>query len=213
MHIDRAKNIVAVDATVIRPSESWLELLACTRGTKEHEALLVVDAAPSHVHLALLMIGLQPGRPMSFKEIGVYSYDLDARYPFVLKRHWPKFIPVPAQGPMIAVTLAHQRDGQTVETPANEWVINQRTGEVMADNLWQFTGSVWASTDDGRDIYLADVNGSVLSLVHFGDDLLARPTDLTRDTDHAIWAINESAVPEVGVKVKIRLQPTQRVEP
>ncbi|MEC9373454.1 MAG: hypothetical protein VYC34_06390, partial [Planctomycetota bacterium] len=47
----------------------YLELIACIPDTKEHEVVVVTGARPSHVHAALLMIGLEPGRP------GFYTWE------------------------------------------------------------------------------------------------------------------------------------------
>jgi hypothetical protein len=46
---------------VTMPREFGLEFVLCRRGARDHETLLETDALPSHVHAALLMIGLEPG--------------------------------------------------------------------------------------------------------------------------------------------------------
>lgn len=61
--------VVGSDAVLIRcevspmvelPREFGLEFVLCRRGARDHETLLETDALPSHVHAALLMIGLEP---------------------------------------------------------------------------------------------------------------------------------------------------------
>ena len=44
-------------------NSGWLEQVACMVGTREHESLVVVEAKPSEVHAALLLLGLEPGTP------------------------------------------------------------------------------------------------------------------------------------------------------
>ena len=51
----------------------WLEQIACSPGTREHEALVVVEIPPSDVHAALLSAGFEPGSP------GRWSYEDAAR--------------------------------------------------------------------------------------------------------------------------------------
>ena len=41
-----------------------LEFFCCMTGTAEHEAVLRSHVMPSHLHLGLLMLGLQPGEPV-----------------------------------------------------------------------------------------------------------------------------------------------------
>ena len=58
-----------------------------------------------------------------------------------------------------------------------------------------------SSLSDARvyqdEIYLADLNGSVISLVNFGDDLLTRHTKLTNQTDDGQWTANKAQIPRV----------------
>ena len=46
----------------------FLEVLVCSRDTREHESLVVTDVKPSSVHAALLMLGMTPGTPGSWPE-------------------------------------------------------------------------------------------------------------------------------------------------
>ena len=50
-----------------RAPQFFLEVLACTPNTREHETFVVTTVKPSHVHAALLLIGLTPGAPGSWK--------------------------------------------------------------------------------------------------------------------------------------------------
>lgn len=48
----------------------FLETICCAPDTREHESLLVSDAKPSHVHAALLAMGLTPGKPGAWEMRG-----------------------------------------------------------------------------------------------------------------------------------------------
>jgi hypothetical protein len=94
-------------------------------------------------------------------------------------------------------------DGQRV-IPANAWVVDQQTGQLLAANRWLFTGSHFM-TWEGEQLYGADLNGTVVSLVHFGDDLLARAdTNQTDQSDNQQWNAAEG-VPGAGEAVRLRL--------
>jgi hypothetical protein len=45
-----------------------LELVACTKGTKEHESIVMIEAKPMHIHAALLLLGARPGSPATRKQ-------------------------------------------------------------------------------------------------------------------------------------------------
>lgn len=189
--IDRERRTIDLDAQVILREGGWLELLACSPGTRTHESLLVVHAKPSHVHLALVMLGLEPGTPMRWRQVGD-QYQVE-----------------PATGPTVAVTIVTtDRAGAEVETPASQWVISRQTDQALPDNTWLFTGSSFDDTTD-PPTYRGDVEGSVLSLVQFGDEVLARPTQTTNQTDQGMLIPNTQAIPPVGTNVVIRLRPTE----
>lgn len=54
----------------LRTPMFFLETICCAPDTREHESLLVSDAKPSHVHAALLAMGLNPGKPGAWEMRG-----------------------------------------------------------------------------------------------------------------------------------------------
>ncbi|MGB0768006.1 MAG: YdjY domain-containing protein [Phycisphaeraceae bacterium] len=178
-----------IDATVVLRKGEFLEMFACTPDTREHESILVTDAMPSIIHLGLLLLGQEPGKPLS------YDMNFDP----------PKL--VPAKGPEIEVFIVVEVAGVEREIPANRWVQDNKTQEMMQGNTWLFAGSQFAEFD-GKQIYHADLNGSAISLVNFGDDLLTLPNAMTDDnTSHnKVWAPRTKAIPKVGTEVAIRLR-------
>ena len=188
-HIDLQKKSVDLDAEVVLREADWLEQLACLPSTREHESILVVHAKPSHIHLALLTLGLQPGSPMQWQW------------------HDDQVTVHPPNGAPVAVSIVMQRDGGEAKIPANQWVLHQVTKQPLPDNIWLFAGSrLTASGNDDKPVYHADVNGTTISLVSFGDDLLARPTELTNKDDEAAWGPATDRIPDVGTKVIVRLE-------
>ena len=186
---------VDVKATVCLRRGEFLEMFACTKDTREHESILVIDAAPSTMHLGLLLLGLEPGKPL--------SYDM--------KFDPPKL--VPAKGPQVGVFIVIKADDVEREIPANRWVQDNKTKEMKQGNTWLFAGSQFAEFQ-GKQVYQADLNGSAISLVNFGDDLLTLPNELTHANDNhgKVWAPRTRAIPKVGTKVVIRLRPVEPEE-
>lgn len=179
-----------IQATVCLRRGEFLEMFACTKDTREHESILVIDAVPSAIHLGLLLLGQEPGKPL--------SYDM--------KFDPPKL--VPAKGPKVEVFVVLKIDDVEREVPANRWVQDNQTEEMMKSNIWLFAGSQFAEVQ-GKEVYHADLNGSAISLVNFGDDLLTLPNKLTdaNESHSKVWQPRTKVIPKVGTKVLIRLRP------
>ena len=85
----------------------FLEVLACAPNTREHEAFVITTARPSHIHAALLLIGLTPGSPGSWKVAD------------------GKLEPIQPTGDRLAVTLAWtDKDGNEIEQDPLDWIVS-----------------------------------------------------------------------------------------
>ena len=190
--INADERYIDVKAKVCLRVGEFLEMFACIKDTREHESVVVLEAMPSTMHLGLLLLGLEPGSPL--------KYDIDENPPKL----------IPPKGPKVKVFVVREIAGQMRETPANRWIKDNKTGDMMKDNTWLFAGSE-VGTYEGKTHYHADINGSAISLVNFGDDLLTLPNKMTHEnTSHdKVWAPRTKAIPPVGTAVTIRL----RVEP
>jgi hypothetical protein len=98
---------VDVEATVCL-NEGMLELVACTKGTKEHESIVTIEARPMHVHAALLTLGARNGHPAT-------SRPIDEQ-----KTRW---IHLPPRGDPFEVSLVlKDAKGKNVEHSISEFV-------------------------------------------------------------------------------------------
>ena len=187
--IDPQARTIDLLATVCLRECEFLEQLACSQDTREHESLLVLHTPPSLIHAAMLLMQLEPGAPMRWVEEG------------------EGFRMIPPRGPEVGVTLITVADdGEEVHTPANEWVCDQTTGETMRGNTWLFTGSTFTVVNC-QELYVADLYGTAISLVNFGDDLLARAGSMTQNNDDhgRVWGPRTQVIPEIGTEVRVRL--------
>src|SRR5215218_5066913 len=65
LRLNRTFGQVVIDAEVVL-REGPLEMFLCPRRSKEHESILVADVKPRDVHVALLLAGAIPGKPVQF---------------------------------------------------------------------------------------------------------------------------------------------------
>lgn len=201
---DFAERCVDVEATVCL-DEGLLELVACTKGTKEHESIMVVKAAPLHIHTALLALGATNGHPAMRRP----------REP-----EGTGWIDIPPTGDPIEVSLVFpDADGQPVEHAISEFVApadgdsGGHSGEAAGDggaagfpDTFVFAGSQLRDNGDGPRTYLADESGSVISIATFGDELLCMDGIHAHGNDALLWRIDPGKLPPVGAKVTLRLR-------
>jgi len=193
IELDVAAQTVTLEATVTAKRPDWLELVACTVGGRDHESVVTTPALPSHIHLALVMIGLEPGSVADWKQ--------DEQGQVTV---------IPATGPPLRVDVVYQLDGERQRHPVSDWVYNQQTLQTLNEMGWEwvFAGSRFME-HEGREIYLADVNGTVISLVNFRDDLIVRPTDIGDAQDEQRWQLADAALPMLGRDVKLVISPVE----
>ena len=180
-----------------------LELVACTKGTKEHESIVAIEAKPVHIHAALLLLGAKPGSPATRQQLG----DQVGRW-----------IDVPPHGGPVDVSLVFKgKEGRMVEHPISDFIApsNKRSDDSASTDLevrfpthtFLFAGSVLHGDGPGPRRYLSDTSGNVISLATFGDELLCLPAIHSQDNDALMWQLNATNLPAVGSNVTLRLRP------
>lgn len=188
--LDLGQRHVDIDAIVVGRDVEWLELLACRAGTREYESVVATEADASQLNIALTLLGLTPGQPARTEknEAGQRLF----------------FAP---HGPTLELFFVLD-DQPDAPIPANQWVIDQQTREIMPDNTWVFTGSTIIEFQGNR-FFMAEKNGTVVSLLNFGDELVSRPTDQSEAGGTDFWTANTDAIPPIGTALKLRFQPAE----
>jgi hypothetical protein len=176
---------VLVSAEVIL-RRGHLELLLTRKHGKEHEAILAADVDARKVHEALLLTGVEPGKPARFD---------------------PEF--APASGPAIEVTLSYTLDGKEKTVRGQEWIRNQQNDKEM-DCGWVFAGSILAPDlfdEKGPKRYLANDGGDLIAVVNLPSaviDLTVRSLKNPDDRSFEAWT---ERVPPEGTPVVVTLTP------
>lgn len=185
------EGIVPIDCHHPETPDVYLEVIVCTPDTREHEALVMTRALPSHVHAALLLVGLAPGSP------GAFVPDNEGR-----------LIRVPPRGDPVRVLFF--TDGDEAGAPASDWVVNVTSGRALSDEAaggWVFAGSRMVRRQ-GRERYDADGEGTLVGLHTFGAEVVAwRPVYNPESViDEPEWIANRAVVPAFGTTVRVRLE-------
>ncbi len=184
IQVDVAKKQIRIECEAVI-ADTPLEFLVCLTGTKEYESLLRSRAKPSHVHLALLMIGAKAGKPAHFDEQA--------------KRM------LPPEGSPVRLTCVFDRDGKSVTYPATRLMRNQKTHAEMAETAWVFAGSRFTEQGD----YLADVSGEIISVVNFPHAVLDVPMVRSSRNESLEWVPNPDIAPKRETKVWLVIEPAE----
>ena len=184
LQLDLAHHQLRVECEAVNPDEK-LEFLCCSTGTKEYESVLRSKARPSHLHFALLMLGLEPGQPVKFNRA---------------ENKW-----TPPRGPALKVSCEFVRDGKTVCLPASQLMRSVKDKTVMPDVRWVFVGA--STLDDGE--YSADVTGYLITVVNFEHTVVDIPELKSSKNEALEWEINPEAVPKRNTKVTLIIEPAE----
>lgn len=214
VRIDAARRIVEFDGQVpfdFRANarqRAYIEVIACAFNSKEHEALVVTRAIPSHVHAALLAVGFNPGAP--------------GRWDMVPTPQGPRLEPVAPTGDAITVAIAYtdSTGAQREDDPA-EWIIHAETGRPLRAvparptpaGAFVFSGSKMA-VFRGNEIYEADIPGEglIVGLASFGGEVVSWREMLHPDAavQPEVWIADPARVPPPGTRVVVRIRPAGR---
>jgi hypothetical protein len=179
---DRKGNRVVVRARVVL-REGVLEHLMCKKGTKEHEAIVATDAAPTAIHAALLLTGAEVGHPVQFV---------------------PKFEP-PA-GTALAIEFLWRQDGQVKRSDARQWVRDEKTKAPLRID-WVFAGSlVYEDPVTKKNTYAAD-EGDLITVANFASAILDLPIDSSANDADRGFTANTAKIPPIGTEVFVFLSP------
>jgi hypothetical protein len=183
-----------------------LELIACTKGTKEHEAVLSVDAKAANIHAALLLLGAKSGNPAMRKPIN---------------EEQTRWVDLPPRGQEIDVFIVLEDEaGELKEHPINKFLIRsaedvngvpvteeEKKDRRFSTHTFLFAGSHLWKHEDRPPQYLADQSGNVLSLATFGDELLCLPGVHGHENAGLVWEVDSTDLPALDSKVILRLRP------
>ncbi len=198
VRVDAATKTIEFDGTVPidchneRTPVVYLELIACTPDTKEHEALVVTRTKPSNIHAAMLLIGLEPGKP------GVWTWEDK------------KITATAPTGGRVRITFIV--NGK--ESSPADWIVNQRDHRTLAQHSpkegFVFSGSNTVNRR-GQDRYQADAEGSLIGLTCFSNETISWTQMYNPDSgvEEPQWIANADAVPAMGTPVTVRLSPAR----
>lgn len=236
VHADVAAKVVEFDAIVSpmlmddpKAPLFFVETLVCAPDTHEHESLLVTSVKPSHLHAAMLAIGLTPGSPGMYRYANGRFMPIDASGDPVSVEVFPRgdtaLGGAPGQTPSAEPTAPAAATAERFDPDPRTWLISvaardktssppRRFGTEEADAAhgWVFAGSSMRKAADKsgamQEVYDADGTGIVIGLCCFGSEVIAWSRTFSHDAsiDAPEWIADFSRTPPAGTHVRVRVR-------
>lgn len=161
-----------------------IEFFAAFAG-KEHESIVLLRASPTHVLMALGLLGLNPGHPPRWEA----EHD--------------RF--VPATGDLIDVGVEWSAETGVRRAPAFDWIEEAAFARPALDRPFAFAGSQVRN----RRV-LAEETGAGVALVDMPDALLSLSRSMP-DRNADLWAAARSeAIPPIGTPVTVLFRAAEK---
>lgn len=208
VRIDRALALVEFDAVVAlnfhdpETPDTFLEQIVCLPDTKEHESLVVSRARASEIHAALLLAGLTPGHPGSWR--------LEDQ----------RLVPIEPTGTPLHIEFVHRdANGQEVSSDPLAWAIDATRGRTLRSHMesrfpgqpaFVFAGSRFVSYN-GPEVYDADLAGTVVGLTTFGGETIALREVISHESaiQPPEWLAHNERIPPADTPVRVRVRPAR----
>ena len=184
VELDKQTRAIRFPAAVNMTSGTVEYALVATTG-KSHEAMFTTDAAPRDIHLAMLLLGIQPAKFAPSPDKGLL---VPAAAAVEVSVGWE------TNGPPKNLPLASL---MTVADPSAD----KPAGELKAGRPWLYNGSRFNEAG-----FAATLEGSIISLI--ADEMaLVNNSQSDRENDE-IHLPNTAALPPAGTRVTITFRPT-----
>jgi hypothetical protein len=181
--IDMKEKAVLVDGQICL-REGMLEMFACTRNTKEHEAIVSADTKAYLVHTGLLALGAEVGHPVQFQ---------------------PQFQP-PAGTEIDVFVRWRDEHGKDRQARAQEWIKDDKTKKEMT-YPFVFAGSAfWTDPENGKKFYQAE-GGDFVCVSNFGTAMLDIPVKSSQSNDELEFEAITEKIPPIGTPVRLVFRP------
>ena len=155
-----------------------IELILCGKNGKLHESVLKTDIVPSHLQVALLLLGFGCKQDSDFQDKNK----------------------IPQSDSLLIFAEWIDSLNNTINVRIEQLAYNIIKEKEMMKTPWIFQGSMFI---EGH--FMADINESIITTYHDPYSIIDNPLE-TRNDD-MLYVVNSKIVPSKGTKAKIIIRP------
>jgi len=191
IEIDLKQHEVRMDADVCL-AEGILEFLICLPDTYEHEAVFVTKCKPSLLHIALVLIGLEPSR----FALGGFGWGDTG---------------TGKDRSRVNMEVEYEENGRKTRCKVSELLVSREHEDGEVPDRWVFAGSIVVKLD-GKKVYAADRHGVVAGIIPgSGVIQFAEKTGNPYRNEQEGLEANSDTIPAKGTRVKLVFTPFREV--
>jgi hypothetical protein len=198
--IDPARKLIAIEAKFAQEDGLLEYLVASFRpDVKVHESIVGVKPSAGDILFALLARDFRPSGEIG--DDGKVKVPKDTGISVSIEFDWET--PHAAMGDPEAGAPATKK---RVRVPIEYFAWNTQTQRPMKSTPFAFNGSTMATAPNGRKIFMADVEGTVLAAKLNPDALMNSPLDthsINPRHGEAGYIMNRCLVPKAGAKCRV----------
>jgi hypothetical protein len=197
--LDPVRGFVGLPVDVL-VRDDLLEYLLVGPAGAAHEAAFMTPVSPSVINVALLALGVAPGRNADWRpkdprpseeelRAGVNPYDFEL-----------------PQGSPLYIYVGWRRASETYFFRIEDLLRNLATGQAMKRHEWVYLGSKMIPRARGKDAgeaFAADMYQNLINVAFFRDGYTLVTAALPECLDQTIWMMNAWLVPERGSRVQM----------
>lgn len=188
VEINKITKTISFPAQIEKRSGPIEYALVTSKG-KTHESLLSTNASPTHLHLAALLLGIQPKTPVLNAQGGLVTPKEAA---IEIRVSWRK------NGPDAEHSLASLILAPPFKVDTSDYSVSDARTLPMKQRLWCYNGS---SFYNGR--FLAEQDGSFIAMMSDGHALINNPLPSRQRDD--LFTPHAKLLPADGVPVTVKL--------
>ena len=187
IEVDLKKHEVRMDAEVCL-AEGILEFLICLPDTYEHETVFVTKCKPSLLHIALVLIGLEPSR---FALAGLGWLDTATK----------------KDRSRVNIEVEFEESGKKARCKVSELLVSREHEDGEVPDRWVFSGSIVVK-HEGKKVYAADHHGVIAGIIPgSGVIQFAEKTGNPYRGEQEGLEADSETVPAKGTRVKLVFSP------
>jgi hypothetical protein len=194
--LEPALEACAIPARVLVRADS-LEYVLVTRAGNAHESLFATESQPSEVNVALLALGVQPGKN------AIWTAKEPAPTREQLLAGEPAYSVAPPAGDGFLLYVAWKEGEELYFFRLEDLIRNLESGRSMRRHAWVYLGSrsVASRKEPGKELFVADEEGNLVNLCFFEQGNTLLTGSLPECESQTIWVGNAPLLPVSGEPV------------